>query len=40
MLTDLKNVLKRSSATIVQDIIGATSLVVVLVATLHLPGTF
>ncbi|WP_281289584.1 hypothetical protein [Maritimibacter fusiformis] len=40
MLTDIKQVLSRSTATIWQDIVGATSLVVVLLAALHLPGAF
>lgn len=38
MLKDVKSVLSRSSATIWQDIAGATALMVVLVVGLHLPG--
>ncbi|WP_372603293.1 hypothetical protein [Actibacterium sp.] len=38
MLTDLKKVLTRSADTFVQDVIGAGSLVVMLVVSLHLPN--
>lgn len=38
MLSEIKQVLSRSSATVWQDIAGATAMVVVLLAILHLPG--
>lgn len=38
MLKDIRAVLNRSSATILQDALGAVSLVVMLVMGLHLPG--
>ncbi|GGH18967.1 hypothetical protein SAMN05444007_101165 [Cribrihabitans marinus] len=38
MLTQIKSVLSRSQGTLVQDALGAASLVVMLVAALHLPG--
>ncbi len=38
MLTDLKKIYDRSSATLLQDAAGAISLVVMLLVGLHLPG--
>jgi len=38
MLKEVKAVLSRSSATIWQDIAGGTALMIVLVASLHLPN--
>ena len=38
MFQEIKDVLSRSSATIWQDIVGGTALMVVLIAGLHLPG--
>jgi hypothetical protein len=40
MITDLKEVLARSSATILQDAAGAVSLAVLLVMGLSLPSVF
>lgn len=40
MLTEIKDVLTRSSATIWQDIAGGVGLMVVLVVTCNLPGVF
>ncbi len=37
MLADLKNVLSRSSMTILQDFVGGAALIVMLVAVLNLP---
>ncbi len=38
MLTELKSILTRSQATLVQDAAGAASLVVILMVALHLPA--
>ncbi len=38
MLTELKALLDRTEATLVQDAIGAVSLMILLLAGLHLPG--
>jgi hypothetical protein len=38
MLTELKSVIERSSATLLQDALGAAALMVMLLAGLHLPG--
>lgn len=38
MLNDLKDVVNRSSATLLQDAAGAAALVVMLLVGLHLPG--
>ena len=38
MLTEIKSALSRSQATLLQDALGAASLVVMLIAALHLPG--
>ncbi|SMX34974.1 hypothetical protein [Actibacterium lipolyticum] len=38
MLTELKAVMNRSSATLIQDAAGAMALVVMLLVGLHLPG--
>ncbi|EBA17737.1 hypothetical protein RSK20926_18402 [Roseobacter sp. SK209-2-6] len=38
MMTQLKTVLQNAQATLLQDAIGAASLMVMLVAALHLPG--
>ena len=38
MFTEMKTVLTRSSDTLLQDAIGAASLVVMLLVGLHLPG--
>ena len=38
MLKDLKNIVTRSHATLLQDAAGAVALVVMLVGALHLPG--
>ncbi|SLN70913.1 hypothetical protein [Ruegeria meonggei] len=40
MLTQIKTAISRSQSTIVQDAVGAVSLVVMLVVALHMPGTF
>ena len=38
MLTQIKSALTRSQDTFLQDLVGAASLVVMLVTVLHLPG--
>ncbi|MCU9837561.1 MULTISPECIES: hypothetical protein [Ruegeria] len=38
MVTQIKNVLSRSQGTLLQDAIGAASLMVMLMVALHLPG--
>lgn len=38
MLTQIKTVIARSQDTLLQDIIGASALVVMLLVGLHLPG--
>ncbi len=38
MITQMKEILSRSSATILQDMLGCVSLVVILFAALHLPS--
>ena len=38
MLTQIKTALHRSQDTLIQDALGAVSLVVILVVALHLPG--
>ncbi|WP_269800940.1 hypothetical protein [Albibacillus kandeliae] len=38
MMTDLKFALLRSRRTLVQDTLGATALIVMLMVALHLPG--
>ncbi|WP_282960701.1 hypothetical protein [Actibacterium sp. MT2.3-13A] len=40
MLTELKSVIERSSATLLQDALGVMALMVMLLAGLHLPGLF
>lgn len=40
MLTQIKTALTRSADTLLQDAVGAASLVVMLVVALHLPGMF
>lgn len=40
MLYDIKTIVSRSSATILQDLAGGVGLVVVLVGGLYLPGLF
>ena len=40
MLTQIKTAFSRSQATILQDAVGAVSLVVILVVALHLPTGF
>ncbi len=40
MIKDLKTVLSRSSATVVQDTIGVIALAITLVVGLNLPGLF
>jgi len=40
MLNELKSVIDRSSATLLQDALGVTALMVMLVVGLHLPGLF
>ncbi len=40
MLTQIKTAFSRSQATILQDAVGAVSLVVMLVVALHLPMSF
>ncbi|MFY2826511.1 hypothetical protein [Ruegeria sp. MALMAid1280] len=40
MLTQIKTAISRSQSTLVQDAVGAVSLVVMLMVALHLPGTF
>ena len=40
MMTDLKDLLARSSATILQDAAGAVSLAILLVVDLSLPSVF
>ena len=40
MITELKAALSRSSATLLQDALGALSLVILLVGGLHLPTFF
>ncbi|WP_268745975.1 hypothetical protein [Ruegeria halocynthiae] len=40
MLTQIKTILNRSHSTILQDAVGAGSLVVMLMVALHLPGAF
>ncbi|WP_258547005.1 MULTISPECIES: hypothetical protein [Roseobacteraceae] len=38
MLTEIKSVLSRTQHTLIQDALGAASLVVMLLVGLHLPG--
>ena len=38
MMTQLKTVIRRSHATLVQDMIGASALCVILIVALHLPA--
>ncbi|WP_272945274.1 hypothetical protein [Actibacterium atlanticum] len=38
MLNDVKTVLRRSPATLLQDAVGAVALIVMLMASLHLPS--
>ncbi len=40
MLHQVKDVIRRSDETLFQDVVGALSLVVMLVVGLHLPGLF
>ncbi|WP_263618871.1 hypothetical protein [Ruegeria profundi] len=40
MLTQIKMTLSRSQSTILQDAVGAVSLVVMLMVALHIPGVF
>lgn len=40
MLTQIKTVLGRSRHTIVQDAVGAASLMIMLMVVLHVPGGF
>ncbi len=40
MVTQFKSALRNSQSTLVQDALGAASLVVMLVVGLHLPGMF
>jgi hypothetical protein len=40
MLTQIKTAISRSQSTLLQDALGAVSLVVMLMVALHMPGTF
>lgn len=40
MLTQIKTAITRSQSTLLQDAVGAVSLVVMLMVGLHLPGAF
>ena len=40
MLTQIKTALIRSQSTLLQDAVGAASLLVMLMVALHLPGAF
>ena len=40
MLTQIKTAISRSQSTLLQDAVGAVSLVVMLMVALHLPGAF
>ncbi|MFP4328829.1 MAG: hypothetical protein ACLFQL_12535 [Paracoccaceae bacterium] len=40
MIQELAAVLRRSRATLVEDLLGAIALAVILIGALHLPGTF
>ncbi|WP_272871495.1 hypothetical protein [Ruegeria lacuscaerulensis] len=40
MLTQIKTAISRSQSTLLQDAVGAVSLIVMLMVALHLPGAF
>jgi hypothetical protein len=38
MISDVKNLLRRQDASIIQDALGAVALIVILLVALHFPG--
>ncbi|MFT4784599.1 MAG: hypothetical protein ACI9IV_002346 [Paracoccaceae bacterium] len=38
MISDVKNLLRRQNASIIQDALGAVALIVILLVALHFPG--